>query len=168
LRWEGVTAKEFLVFSFVGTSIQDEPIGSWIADAVAESGIETEAGFVDKVIHVALDAAVVVAEKNHPLSPGHKYPAREVNRAYPTQAAAPDDMPRTIIHGRKDPDGRQKPYEPGLETTHRAELIRDVVIFEARQVLRMLLIRGGAHLRIGFLQTAKSNHVKRDDYNKER
>ena len=43
LCWQGVAAQEFLVFQFVGTSIEDEPIGPRIADAVAEDNIETKA-----------------------------------------------------------------------------------------------------------------------------
>ena len=104
LRGQGVAAEKVLVFLFVLASIQHEPIGSRITDAVAEDGIETEAGLVDEIVHVAFDRAVVVAEEDHSLLAIEKDPAREMDRANAPEAAAPNEMPRRVIDGAKNAD----------------------------------------------------------------
>ena len=144
-------------------SIPHEPIGSRIADAVAEDGIETEAGLVDEIVHVAFDRAVVIAEEHHPLFAVEKHPAREVNRAYASQAAAPDEMPRRVIDGRENADQRQEPHDARFQASHRGELIGDVVILEARQRVGVGLIHAPAQFGIGFLQAAKPNEKDRRD-----
>ena len=46
-----------------------------------KTSIQSKARLVDEIVHVALDAAVIVAEKHHPLFAVEKHPAREMNRA---------------------------------------------------------------------------------------
>ena len=91
-----------------------QPIGPRIADAVAEDGVQAEARLIDEIIHIALDGAVVIAEKHHPLPAVEKHPAREMDRPDPPQPAGPDEMPRRIIHGREDADGVKSRTTPGL------------------------------------------------------
>src|SRR6476661_190789 len=155
-----MTPEVFLVVSLVDTTIAYEPVCSWITDSIAKGGIQPKACFVDEVIHVALDAAVVVAAKNHSLPASHKHPPREMNRAYSTEPARPGDMPRAVVDGFEYDAGRQQSHETGLQTPHGAELIRDIMILEAREILRMFLICGGTNHGIAFLQAAKRKDVK--------
>jgi hypothetical protein len=74
-----MTPEVFLIISLVDATIPHEPIRSWVTDPIAKGSIQPKACFVDEVIHVALDAAVVVAAKNHSLPASNKHPPREVN-----------------------------------------------------------------------------------------
>jgi hypothetical protein len=74
-----MTPEVFLIISLVYATIAHEPIRSWITDPIAKGSIQPKACFVNEVIHVALDAAVVVAKKDHSLPASHKHPPREVN-----------------------------------------------------------------------------------------
>ena len=76
-------------------------------------------------------------------------------------------MPRAVVDGFEYDAGRQQSHETGLQTSHRAELIRDVVVLEAREVLRMFLICGGTNFGIAFLQAAKRKDVKRRSNKKQ-
>src|SRR6476620_7130255 len=155
-----MTAEVFLILSLVDATIPHEPIRSWITDPIAKGSIQPKACFVDEVIHVTLDAAVVVTAKNHSLPASHKHPPREVNRAYSTEPAGAGDMPRAVVDGFEYDAGRQQSHETGLQTAHGAELIRDIMILEAREILRMFLICGGTNHGIAFLQATKRKDVK--------
>ena len=72
---------ELLEAALVGAATPEQPIGSGIADAIAGKNIEAETELIDEVIHVALIAAVIVAEKTQPLGTADQHPAREVDRA---------------------------------------------------------------------------------------
>src|SRR4029077_3745103 len=67
LRQHGVASLELLEAPFVGAAAKEQPISSGIPDAIAGKNIETETELIDEVIHVALIAAVIVAEKTQPL-----------------------------------------------------------------------------------------------------
>jgi hypothetical protein len=156
-----MTPEVFLIISLVDATIPYEPIRSWITDPVAKGSIQPKACFVDEVIHVALDAAVVVAAKDHSLPASHKDPPREVNRAYPAEPTGTGDVARAVIDGFEYDAGRQQSDETRLQTAHRAELVRDIVILEAREVLGIFFACSGTNHGIAFLQAAKRKEVKR-------
>src|SRR5450432_1095902 len=105
-----MAAQEVLILLFVAASIPNEPISCRITDAIAKNSIKTKAGLIDEIVHIALDRTVVIAKEDHPLLVVEKHPAREVNRAYASQAAAPHKMPRAVINSAKNADNREKPY----------------------------------------------------------
>jgi hypothetical protein len=74
-----MTPEVFLIVSLIDATIAHQPIRSGITDPIAKGRVQPKACFVDEVIHVALDAAVVVTAKNHSLPASNKHPAREVN-----------------------------------------------------------------------------------------
>jgi hypothetical protein len=74
-----MTPEVFLIISLVDATIPHEPIRFGVTNPIAKGGVESKACFVDEVIHVALDAAVIVAAKDHTLSPSNKDPPRKVN-----------------------------------------------------------------------------------------
>jgi hypothetical protein len=74
-----MTPEVFLIVSLVDATIPHEPIRSWVTDPIAKGSIQPKACFIDEVIHVALDAAVVVAAKNHSLPASNKHPPCKVN-----------------------------------------------------------------------------------------
>ena len=78
-----------------------------------------------------------------------------------TEPAGAGDMARAVVDRPKHDAGRQQSHETGLQTPHGAELVRDVVVLEAREVLRMFLICGGTNFGIAFFQAAKRKDVKR-------
>src|SRR5438445_13280377 len=96
-----MAAEVFLVISLVITTVEHQPICPGITDAVAERSVQSETGLVDEVSHVALDTAVVVNEKDHPLSVGHEHPAREVDRANAPETTAPSNIQGALRHSVK-------------------------------------------------------------------
>jgi hypothetical protein len=74
-----MTPEVFLIISLVDATISHEPIRFGVTDPIAKGSIQPKTCFVDKVIHVTLDAAVVVAAKDHSLLASYKHPPREVN-----------------------------------------------------------------------------------------
>src|SRR6187401_3536700 len=93
-----MTTEVLLIISFIDATIAHEPIRSWITDPIAKGSVQPKTCFVNKVIHVALDAAVVVTAKDHSLPAGNKHPSREVNRAYSTESAGAGDVARAVAH----------------------------------------------------------------------
>src|SRR6185503_19240103 len=86
VRGHLVATQVLLEFALVTASVQKEPVRPGVSDAVAEDDVEPEADFVDEVVHVALETAVIVAEKYDPLAVVEKHPAREMNRAHAGQS----------------------------------------------------------------------------------
>src|SRR5262245_57959373 len=63
-----VPPQRVLEFLLLLGAVADEPMGARVADAVAEDEIEPPADLVDEIVHVAFEAAVVVAaEQDAPL-----------------------------------------------------------------------------------------------------
>ena len=56
-----MTAQHVLEFLLVFSAVEDEPVGCGIADAVAENHVQAKAHLVDEVVHVAFEAAIVIA-----------------------------------------------------------------------------------------------------------
>src|SRR5215467_3243516 len=106
-----MTPEVFLVVSFIDAPVPHEPIRSWITNAIAKGRVQPKTCFVNKVVHITLDAAVVVAAKDHSLPASYKDPSREVNRAYATEPAGARDMPRAVVDGFEHTYGCQKSYQ---------------------------------------------------------
>src|ERR1700683_3873838 len=156
------------ILPLVAASIQDEPVGGGIADAVAERSVQSKARFINKIVHITFDAAVVVAAKNHPLSPVEKNPACEVDGANSTKPSGTHDVPRRIIDGTKHSYSGEQSHQSRFQTSHRAELIRDKVIFTVRELLCVPLVHGWTNLRICSLELAQTNKIERREHNQQR
>ena len=107
-----------------------EPARPRIADAVAEHDVEPEADLVDEVVHVALEAAVVVAQEHHALATVEKHPAREMDRAHAGQTAARVQMSRRVVDREEDHDRRPEPDAGPASGCPSRELVADVVILD--------------------------------------
>src|SRR5580658_7723682 len=59
-----------------------QPVGPWVADPVAEHGIQSKAGFVDEIVHVAFEAAIVVTCEQKPGTAVKVDPAGKMDRVY--------------------------------------------------------------------------------------
>jgi hypothetical protein len=100
-----MTPEILLILSLIDATVPHEPIRSWITDPIAKGRVQPKTCFVNEIIHVTLDAAVVVAAKDHPLPAGDKDPSREVNRAYPAEPARARDMSRAVVDRFEHTDG---------------------------------------------------------------
>src|SRR5215472_9067647 len=123
-----MTAVEVLELSLVRTAIEKEPPRPGITYRASEGGIKTKARLVNEVIHVRFHAAVVVAEKDHPLFAVEEDPTSKVDGANAPEMARPCDMPRRVINKAKCADHRQQTGQSRLAAAKRAVLICDEVI----------------------------------------
>src|SRR5262249_20846134 len=94
---ELVTAKVFLELALVPASIQDKPVGPGVSDTVAEDDVQPEADLVDEIVHVSLEAAVVVAHEYHALTVVQAHPAREMDGAHASQPTPRIDVPSGVV-----------------------------------------------------------------------
>src|SRR5436190_20534749 len=152
-----MAAEVFLELALILASIEHQPVGSRIADAVAENDIEPEAHLVDEIIHVAFEAAIVVAEKEDALVRVDPDPAREMDRAHAGKASSRVEVPCGPIDDDENECHGPQPNDARLHRSERAELIAGVVIFERGERVRVRLIDAETHLRIGLFQSAQTN-----------
>src|SRR5262249_51786353 len=129
LRRHLMAAQILFELSFVAAAVEEQPPGPRIPDAVAEDDVQAEADLVDEVVHVALEAAVVVAGEEDPSRAGDERPPREMNRAHASQTTARVDVSGTVVDRKQHEPRDPEPEEAGLEAAHGAELIGDVVVF---------------------------------------
>ena len=104
-----------------------------IAVAVAEDDVQPPGDLVDEVVHVALEAAVVVAGEDHPALVVEEDPAREVDRLHAGQVAVVEDVPRHVVDREEHAGQRQAPEEAGLDEAERRERVLDDVVLERRR-----------------------------------
>src|SRR5215510_8661644 len=74
-----MTSQVLLEFPLIATPVEDQPARSRITKTVAEDDIEAKANFVDEVVHVTLEAAVVVTGEENPVPAGDEHPSCEVD-----------------------------------------------------------------------------------------
>ena len=77
-----VSPNEILELLLVLCSLEEEPVRRRITNSVAENYVESEGDFVDEVVHVTFQTAVVVAAKHQPSLVVDKDPARKMNRRH--------------------------------------------------------------------------------------
>src|SRR5436190_11387689 len=163
-----MAAEVFLELALVLASIEHQPVGARIADAVAENDIEPEPHLVDEIIHVAFEAAIVVAKKEDALVRVDPYPARELDRAHAGKASPRVEVPCGPIDDDENKCDGPQPDDTRLHRSQRAELIADVMIFERGERVRVRLIHAETHLRIGLFQSAKTNENDQPDDDEQR
>src|SRR4029077_4020967 len=157
-RRQFVPADEMFKFLLVLGAIQDQPITTGITYAVAENEIQTPGDFVDKVVHVAFQAAVIVTREEESLLVIEKYPAREMNAFDASKKPSVENVPRAVVQ-----NPNQKSYGPaakqiGLYASQCAELVGDVVVLQVRQFFHMFGIGRRNDFRVGtFVATELDN-----------
>src|SRR5437879_6559689 len=127
---------KYVVFEllFVRRATFDEPICPGIAHAIAEQQVQAPADFVDEVVHVAFQRAVVIAGEKHLLSRIDEDPAGEMNRLYPGEVAAVVEVPPAVIdHGQQRYRG-PAPKQPGFQAADDDVWIGRVVILVPRDL----------------------------------
>ena len=127
-----------------------------IAEAVAEDDVQSKADLVDEVVHVAFEAAIVVAGEQHAPLVVDEDPAREVNRGHACQPSAVEDVSRGVIDHPQDEGQHPAAKQTGLEAAHGAELVGDVVIFQDRELVGVCGIDARSNLRIGCFSRRRS------------
>src|SRR6266481_6228039 len=123
-----MTAVEVLELSLVRTAIEEEPPRPGVTYRASERGIKTKARLVNEVIHVRFHAAVVVAEKDHPLFAIEKHPTSKVNSANAPQMARSCNVPRRVINNAECADHRQQTDQARLTAAERGVLICNEVV----------------------------------------
>src|SRR4029077_3742687 len=142
-------ADEMFKFLLVLGAIQDQPITTGITYAVAKNEIQTPGDFVDKVVHVAFQAAVIVTREEQSFLVVEKYPAREINAVDRGKEAGVENVPRAVVQ-----NPNQKSYGPAAKQTRLyaaqgAKLVGDVVVLQVRQFFYMFGIGPWTDFRVG-------------------
>ena len=130
----------------------DQPAGSRIADPVAEDQIQPPGHLVDEVIHVALQAAVVVAGKEEPAVVVQQHPACEMDGPDARQKTAPVDMPRRVVQQQQRNLQQPQPEQARLHITQHIEMVGDIAVLLDRQARDMAAAGADHKLRVGFFQ----------------
>src|SRR5579883_1854887 len=95
--WQLMPPDKILELLLIFRAVEHQPVCRRISDAIAEDHIQPERNFVDEVVHIAVQAAVVVACEKEPLLVIEKYPVRKMNCRYAGQSAAIEDVPRCVV-----------------------------------------------------------------------
>src|ERR1700758_73151 len=103
-----MTAVEVLELLLIRAAIEEEPPRPGVTYCASECGIKTKARLVNEVIHVRFHAAVVVAEKDHPLFAIKEDPTSKVDGANAAEMARPCNVPRRVINKAECADHRQQ------------------------------------------------------------
>src|SRR5829696_10152642 len=111
-----------------------------VTDAVAEGGIEAEGDLVDEIVHVALEAAVVVAREDHPPVIVENDPMREVTRLDAGEARAREDVTRAEVDQAQYHFDGHAPQQARFDVADRSERVMGGQIFEGREVPNMVRI----------------------------
>src|ERR1700739_1757786 len=127
-----MTAQEVFELLLVLGTVKHQPVSGGIADTIAESQVQPPSDLVDEIIHVAVEAAIVVTGKDHSPFIVEEYPAREVNGGDTRQMPAHKEVARRVVHQPEQEDQRPSPKHSWLDATHGTELIGHVDVFELR------------------------------------
>src|SRR5690349_2739647 len=120
----------------LGPALQ-QPVGPRISNAIAENQIESKRNFVDEVVHVGLEAAIVVAAEHQSTLIVDEHPPRKMYRANACQPAVIVDMSCGVVDDPKQEAQEPKAKAAWFQCAHRGELICNLMIFNIRQSIRM-------------------------------
>src|SRR5690349_4451671 len=126
-----VVFEPLLVFS----SLKEKPICCWITDPVAEHDVQSEGDFVDEVVHVSFETAVVVAAKDQPSFLVDPDPTRKMNRRYACEMTSRVDVTRGVLDQPQEIRKQPAAKYSRLQTAHRSELVGYIVILNPRKLV---------------------------------
>src|SRR5271169_2856759 len=90
-------AEEVLELLLVLRAIQNKPVCPWITKSVAEDDVQSKTYLIDEVVHIAIQAAIIVTREDNSLAAIEEYPARKLNSRHPSQASAIKEVPSGVI-----------------------------------------------------------------------
>src|SRR5437660_697055 len=91
---------------------KNQPVGLRVANSVTEHGIQSPGNFVDEIIHVAFQAAIVVAGEDHAPLFIDNDPTGKVDGLYPGKIFLVENVTGAVIHCQEDAEHGQstKPF----------------------------------------------------------
>ena len=107
---------------------EDQPIRPWIAHSITEDEVQPPRDFVDEIVHVTFQTAVVVACEEEALFVVEKHPTRKMNRADSGEMPTVENMPGSVIQESNEESHRPAPEVSRFNTPQCAELIGYVVV----------------------------------------
>src|SRR5690242_10966666 len=97
LRGQLVTANEILKLLLVLRALEKQPVRRRITNPVTENHVQSKRDFVDEVVHVTFQAAIIITAKHEALLVIDKYPAREMNRRHAREMSARVDVSCRVL-----------------------------------------------------------------------
>ena len=92
-----VSSNELLELLLVLCALKKKPICCRITNSVAENDVQSKGDFVDEVVHVSFQTAVVVAAKDESSFVIDKDPACKMNRGHACEVTARVDVTRGVL-----------------------------------------------------------------------
>src|SRR5205809_673066 len=132
-----VVLKSLLIFR----AAENQPAGLREANSVTEEGIQSPGNFVDEIIHVAFQAAIVVAGEEHAPLFIDNNPTGEVDGLYPGEIFLVENVPGAVIRRQKDAPHGQSAKPSRLDITNGSELVLCHDILKGCEFLNMRIIR---------------------------
>ena len=146
-----VPSNEILKLLLVLRALEEQPVCSRISDSITEHDVQPKRDFVDEVVHVTFQATVVITAKHQTPLAIDEDPTREMNRRHASEMTARVDVSRRVLHQPQESHERPAPEQTWFQTPHRGELVRDVVVFQPRQLIHMFSRRTWRDLRVALL-----------------
>src|SRR5256886_15280730 len=114
-----VVLKSLLIFR----ATENQPAGLREANAVTEHGIQSPGNFIDEIIHVAFQAAIVVAGEDHAPLFIDNNPTGKMDGLYPGEIFLVENVTSAIIRCLKDAPHGQLPESSRLNVTHGRSMV---------------------------------------------
>ena len=92
-----VSSNEILKLLFVLCSLKKKPVCYRITNSVAENDVQSKGDFIDEVVHVSFQTAVVVAAKDESSFVIDKDPACKMNGRHACEMTARVDVTRGVL-----------------------------------------------------------------------
>ena len=113
----------------VARALHHQPVSVGIAHAVTENEIQPPAHFVDEVVHVGFQAAVIVAGEDETRAVIEECPSRKVNGLHAGEMTAGVYVATGIVEPEQQYDDGHATKHAGFNGAYCAELIGHVVVF---------------------------------------
>src|SRR5216683_7764873 len=155
LRRQFVPSNEALELLLVLGATPDEPVGPRVAHPVTEHEVQPPRDLVDEVVHVALQASIVVAREEKTALAVEEGPAREVDGAHAGEVTAVVDVSGAVVEQPQGEDESPTAKETRLRGPDGRELVRDVMVLQVGQRSHPPGVWGWHDLRVRTLAPAK-------------
>src|SRR5207244_9168135 len=135
LRWYLMYTQVVLKSLLIFRAAENQPAGLREANSVTEEGVQSPGNFVDEIIHVAFQAAIVVAGEDHAPLFIDNDPPGEVDGLYPGEIFLVEIVASTVIRWLKEAPHGQAAEPSRLDTAYAGKRVLCSVIRECSETL---------------------------------
>src|SRR5207302_10643441 len=132
-----VVLKSLLIFR----ATENQPAGLREANAITEDGIQSPGNFIDEIIHVAFQAAIVVAGEDHAPLFIDNNPTGKMDGLYPGEIFLVENVTCAVMRCLQNAPHGQLPEPSRLDIADGSELVLRYMVLKVCQFLAVRIIR---------------------------